>query len=81
MLYELPLLVLTNVVSLLMALVILFARNVASRLRAALVLTIASLMLWQDMIYLADHSTQNLLLLNHLIFDSLLNTATKQKKK
>jgi signal transduction histidine kinase len=68
MLYELPLLFLTNAISLLMALVILFARSIPRSLRLALIVTIVSLVFWQDMIFVADHSTQHLLLLNSLIF-------------
>jgi signal transduction histidine kinase len=68
MLYELPLLLLTNVISLSMALVILFARTISRSLRGALIMTIASLALWQDMIFIADNSTEHLLLLNNLIF-------------
>lgn len=68
MLYELPLLLLTNVISLSMALVILFARTIPRSLRVALIITIISLVLWQDMILIADNSTQHLLLLNNLIF-------------
>lgn len=68
MLYELPLLLLTNAISLSMALVILFARTVSRFLRMALIVTIVSLVLWQDMIFVADNSTEYLLLLNNLIF-------------
>jgi signal transduction histidine kinase len=68
MLYELPLLVLTNIISLSMALVILFARTLSPAIRTALIITIVSLVAWQDMIFIADHSTSNLVLLNNLIF-------------
>lgn len=68
MLYELPLLIVTNVIALSMVLVILFARTVRAGLRTMIVVTILSLLLWQDMIYIADHTTQHLALLNTLLF-------------
>jgi signal transduction histidine kinase len=68
MLYELPLLIVTNVIALSMVLVILFARTVETGLRTMLVVTILSLLLWQDMIFIADHAAQHLTLLNTLLF-------------
>lgn len=68
MLYELPLLVITNVVAIVMALIIIFARSVQRSQRASLVVTIISLLIWQDIIFIADHATRQLLLLNTLLF-------------
>ena len=68
MLYEFPLLLLTNIIAIAMVMVILLARTVRPILQAALSITIISLVLWQDMIFIADNATQHLRLINTLIF-------------
>lgn len=68
MLYELPLLVITNLIAIVMALVILFAHSVRRSQRISLVVTIMSLVVWQDMIFIADNATHYITLLNTLLF-------------
>lgn len=68
MLYDLPLLIVTNLVALATLSIILVARTVRVDLRIMLAVTIAGLVLWQDMIYVADHAREYLTLLNNLLF-------------
>lgn len=68
MLYDLPLLIVTNVIALAAVLVIWIAHTVRASLRTLLVITILSLVLWQNMIFVADHADRYLLVLNNLLF-------------
>lgn len=58
----------TNVIVSLLVMIVVLAASVPARLRASLGLTVFSLLLWQDLVFISNVVTGNLLFWNHAVF-------------
>ncbi|MEO5949826.1 MAG: HAMP domain-containing sensor histidine kinase [Candidatus Saccharimonadales bacterium] len=68
MLFELWLLLTTNIIVALVILVVMFATTVPRRLRVTLILTIGSLAAWQDTVYISNNTHEAVEFWNNLAF-------------
>lgn len=68
MLFELILLVFTNVITLLVVMIALFASSVPGKLRASLITTVVSLVAWQNFVYISNHVMSHFLFWNNFVF-------------
>lgn len=68
MLIELLLLLITNIIAMLVIVVVSFAKAVPAGLRLAVVATVASLLLWQDSVYISNTVTEHQSLWNSIVF-------------
>jgi len=68
MLFELIFLVFTNIVTLLVVMIALFASSVPVKLRLSLVMTVLSLVAWQNFVYISNHVMTDFLFWNNFVF-------------
>lgn len=68
MLFELGLLVIANTLTLVVTLIAVFSSDVPLRLRISFIVTIVSLLLWQNCVYVSNNIQQDLLFWNNFVF-------------
>jgi signal transduction histidine kinase len=68
MLIELILLLLTNVVALIVVLIGMFASNLPALLRSSLIVTVLSLLFWQEAVFISNHIQANVVFWDNFLF-------------